>query len=144
RTGGEMRRPTLGRNHRHRCRRRSRHLHGRRGFAADQADEDGECRENKSKLLTHRGGWLERKCPTIRGYSSLCSAATTLKSSSVVVSPFTSPPAAISFNMRRMIFPLRVFGRPAAKRIVSGLASEPISLPTWARNCSFNSSLGLI
>ena len=63
-------------------------------------------------------------------YSSDCSAATTLKSSRVVVSPFTSPPAAISLRIRRMIFPLRVLGRPAAKRIMSGLASEPISLPT--------------
>jgi alpha-D-ribose 1-methylphosphonate 5-triphosphate diphosphatase len=35
-----------------------------------------------------------------------------------------------SKDYRRMIFPLRVLGRLAAKRIESGLASEPISRPT--------------
>ncbi len=49
-------------------------------------------------------------------HSSCCKLATTEKSSSVDVSPFTCVPAAISFRMRRMIFPLRVFGRLAANR----------------------------
>ncbi len=43
--------------------------------------------------------------------------ASTLKSSSDVVSPFTSPPAATSFRSRRMILPLRVLGRDSVKRI---------------------------
>ncbi len=42
------------------------------------------------------------------------------RSSSVVVSPFVSPPAATSFRRRRMIFPLRVFGSESAKRIDVG------------------------
>ncbi len=46
----------------------------------------------------------------------------TFRSSSVVVSPLTSPPAAISFSRRRMIFPLRVLGRASVKRMSSGLA----------------------
>lgn len=41
-----------------------------------------------------------------------------------------------------MIFPLRVFGRLAAKRTVSGFAMDPISLPTWLRSSSFSASLG--
>jgi hypothetical protein len=46
-----------------------------------------------------------------RGYSSPSrSLAITEKSSSVVVSPFTSPVVASSRRRRRMILPLRVFG----------------------------------
>src|SRR4051812_28594097 len=45
------------------------------------------------------------------------SFASTEKSSSVVVSPFTSPPPASSFSRRRMIFPLRVLGSDSVKRI---------------------------
>ena len=56
------------------------------------------------------------------------SFARTLKSSSVVVSPLTSPPVAISFSRRRMILPLRVLGSASVKRISSGWASAPISL----------------
>ena len=45
-------------------------------------------------------------------------AASTLRSSSVEVSPFaSSAPAATSFRRRRMIFPLRVFGSASVKRI---------------------------
>src|SRR3954471_4042465 len=70
--------------------------------------------------------------PTRKGdhSSALVSFAITLKSSSVVVSPFTSPPAAICLSKRRMILPERVFGRASAKRMSSGLATGPISLPT--------------
>ncbi len=46
------------------------------------------------------------------------SFASTLKSSSVDVSPFvSSAPDAISFKSRRMIFPLRVFGSESVNRI---------------------------
>ena len=38
----------------------------------------------------------------------------------VVVSPFTVPPAAISFSIRRMILPLRVLGRPGGEADVIG------------------------
>ena len=61
--------------------------------------------------------------------SSWRSLARTPRSSSVVVSPLTSPPAASSRNSRRMILPLRVFGSESVKRMSSGLASEPISFP---------------
>ena len=64
-------------------------------------------------------------------YSSATdSFASTLKSSSVVVSPLISPPAAICFSRRRMILPERVLGSASAKRISSGLATGPISLAT--------------
>ena len=64
-------------------------------------------------------------------YSSSCrSFSKTEKSSSVVVSPATVPPEASSLSRRRIIFPLRVFGRASVKRRSSGLASEPISLAT--------------
>ena len=59
--------------------------------------------------------------------SSVFKAEMTAKSSSVVVSPLISPLVASSLSNRRMIFPERVLGSPAAKRITSGLASEPIS-----------------
>ena len=68
----------------------------------------------------------------------------TERSSSVVVSPFTSPPAAISFSSRRMILPLRVLGRESLKRTSSGFASDPISFATHCRNSSFNSGLGAV
>src|SRR5207302_7441579 len=55
--------------------------------------------------------------------SALESFASTLKSSRVVVSPFTSPPAAICFSNRRMILPERVLGNASANRISSGLAT---------------------
>ena len=45
---------------------------------------------------------------------------------SVVVSPVTVLPLAISFSNRRMIFPLRVFGSASAKRTSSGFAIAPI------------------
>ena len=40
-----------------------------------------------------------------------------------------------------MIFPLRVFGRPAANRTSSGRASEPISLATCWRSSSLSAGL---
>src|SRR5689334_8575436 len=51
------------------------------------------------------------------------SFASTLKSSSVVTSPLTSPPDASSLSSRRMILPLRVLGRESVKRIWSGAAN---------------------
>ncbi len=66
-----------------------------------------------------------------RFYSSAAlSFASTLKSSSVVVSPVTLLPLAISFSKRRMILPLRVFGSASAKRTSSGFAIAPICSPT--------------
>ena len=62
--------------------------------------------------------------------SSLRSFASTLRSSSVDVSPVDSRPAATSLSSRRMIFPLRVFGSASVKRMASGLANLPISLDT--------------
>ena len=70
--------------------------------------------------------------------------AITPKSSSVVVSPFTSPLLASSRNRRRMIFPLRVFGSMSVKRMSSGLAMAPISFATHFRNSSFNSGVGFL
>ena len=70
-------------------------------------------------------------------HSSLwLSRASTLKSSSVVVSPLISVPEAICLSKRRMIFPERVFGNVSAKRISSGLATGPISLATCWRSSS--------
>ena len=61
------------------------------------------------------------------GYSSdPANFANTLKSSSVVVSPVTFAPLAISFRRRRMILPLRVFGSASAKRTSSGFAIAPM------------------
>ena len=62
-----------------------------------------------------------------RDYSSAAASfANTLKSSSVVVSPVTFAPLAISFRRRRMILPLRVFGSASANRTSSGLAIAPM------------------
>src|SRR5260370_23729296 len=55
------------------------------------------------------------------------SLARTPKSSSVVVSPLASVPAAISLSNRRMILPLRVFGSASVNRSASGLANLPTS-----------------
>jgi hypothetical protein len=67
--------------------------------------------------------------------------ASTLKSSSVVVSPLISMPDAICLSRRRMIFPKRVFGNASAKRMSSGFAIGPISLATCWRNSSRNSGV---
>src|SRR5262249_51136447 len=64
--------------------------------------------------------------------------ANTLKSSSVVVSPVTFAPLAISFRSRRMILPLRVFGSASAKRTSSGLAIALMRTATCSRNSSFS------
>ena len=62
--------------------------------------------------------------------SGAASFASTLKSSSVVVSPVTFAPLAISLRSRRMILPLRVFGSASAKRTSSGFAIAPMCLLT--------------
>src|SRR5947208_13593189 len=62
--------------------------------------------------------------------SDVASFASTLKSSSVVVSPVTFAPLAISFKRRRMILPLRVFGSASAKHTSSGFAMPPMCAPT--------------
>ena len=68
-------------------------------------------------------------------YSSASrSLAMTVKSSRVVVSPLTVPPAAICLSRRRMIFPQRVLGSASAKRMSSGLATAPISFATCWRS----------
>ena len=59
------------------------------------------------------------------------SRISTLRSSSVEVSPVLSTPAAMSRNRRRMILPLRALGRASVKWISPGRASAPISLATW-------------
>ena len=78
---------------------------------------------NSSKVNPCR--WLERARLALmqlpRGartsYSSSdFNAEITEKSSSVVVSPLISPLVASSLSRRRMIFPERVLGKPAAKR----------------------------
>ena len=81
----------------------------RAGWAVDLYERLGTELSGRGAGIVVHGG--------IGAYSSCWRLATTLKSSSVVVSPFTAPPPAISFRIRRMIFPLRVFGRPAAKRM---------------------------
>ena len=64
------------------------------------------------------------------------SLAMTVKSSSVVVSPLTSPVVASSRRRRRMILPLRVLGSAWVKVRSSGRASAPISLAThWRSSC---------
>ena len=75
--------------------------------------------------------------------SSSRSFASTLRSSSVVVSPVDSRPAAMSRSRRRMILPLRVFGSASVKRISSGRASAPISFATCAFSSFFSSSVGV-
>jgi hypothetical protein len=69
---------------------------------------------------------LEIPRPAAIYSSDWASFASTLKSSSVVVSPVTVAPLAISFRSRRMILPLRVFGSASAKRTSSGLAIAPM------------------
>src|ERR1041384_3469802 len=100
--------------------------------------------ESPVKFLTPAAGGLSSMLPTSRQAadchsSLLASLARTLRSSSVVVSPLISMPLAICFRRRRMILPERVLGSASAKRTSSGLATGPISLPTWLRN-SFLSS----
>src|SRR5947208_14568269 len=59
------------------------------------------------------------------GYSSdSANFANTVKSSSVVVSPVTCAPLAISFSNRRMILPLRVFGSGLAQRTSFGFVID--------------------
>src|SRR5436853_4849804 len=108
-----------------------------------RADQNGN--DSSPHPLLGRGGEGEnRSRPRAAFYSSaLDSFARTLKSSSVVVSPFISPPAAICLSKRRMIFPERVLGRASAKRMASGLATGPISLATWLRSSSRMAAFGL-
>ncbi len=49
-------------------------------------------------------------------------------------------PSAMSRSRRRMIFPERVFGRSAVKRISSGRAMAPIFFATWALSSSARAS----
>ena len=60
------------------------------------------------------------------------------------MSPFVSAPDATSFNSRRMILPLRVFGSASAKRIWSGLANLPISFSMCAESLAFSLGVGLL
>ena len=61
--------------------------------------------------------------------------STRLGSASVEVSPrLPNSFSAILRRIRRMILPLRVFGRPGVKWMMSGLAMGPISLRTWLRS----------
>src|ERR1700680_3209882 len=80
----------------------------------------------------------------IAGYASSLSLsrAITLKSSSVVMSPLTSPLVASSRSRRRMILPLRVLGSMSVKRMSSGLAIAPISLATHFLSSSLSSGVG--
>ena len=69
-------------------------------------------------MRTRSGKKIFHACQDLHGQSLFlrcCSFASTLKSSSVVVSPVTFAPLAISFSSRRMIFPLRVFGKRFGK-----------------------------
>ena len=75
-----------------------------------------------SLFAANRGGSRQPIRRLIDHSSSLRSLARTLKSSSVEVSPADSRPAAMSRNSRRMILPLRVFGRAEVKRISAGAA----------------------
>src|ERR1700680_4830674 len=63
-----------------------------------------------------------RSCSRIAGFSS------------VDTSWVISSPRAMAFNSRRMILPERVLGRLSAKRMSSGLAIAPSSLPTQSRS----------
>src|SRR5262249_40841857 len=74
--------------------------------------------------------------------SSSRSRASTLKSSSVVVSCVVALPPAMSRSSRRMIFPDLVFGNASVKRTSSGRARVPISLTTCSFSSAFNSSDG--
>ena len=56
--------------------------------------------------------------------------STTVESANVVVSPMSVCPAAILRRMRLMILPDRVFGRPGASWITSGVAIGPILVRT--------------
>src|ERR1700694_3583510 len=70
------------------------------------------CASEEAPIANRRAG-----CNPAPPFYSSCqlSRAITDKSSRVVVSPFTSPPLAISFNRRRMILPLRVLGSASLK-----------------------------
>ena len=95
------------------------------------SEQPAGCRRYSYRLVTSQASSLS------------FSFAITPKSSSVVVSPFTSPLLASSRNRRRMIFPLRVLGSVSVKRISSGLAMAPISFATHFRSSSFSSWRGL-
>src|SRR5262249_28053935 len=75
--------------------------------------------------------------------SSSLSFASTEKSSSVVVSPLTSPLVASSLNRRRIILPDLVLGSVSENRMSSGRASAPISFATHWRNSSLSAGLGV-
>ena len=66
-------------------------------------------------LFNSRGGFYF--CSQNYYSSFSLNFASTLRSSSVLVSPFTSCPLATSFSNRRIIFPLRVLGSESVKRI---------------------------
>ena len=70
------------------------------------------------------------------------STSTTSGSASVLVSPsWSGASSAILRRMRRMILPLRVFGKPGAHWMWSMLAMGPISLRTWSFNSFCRASL---
>ncbi len=70
------------------------------------------------------------------------SSAMIEKSSSVVVSPVTSLPSAISLRTRRMILPDLVFGSELANLSWSGFAIAPMSLPTCVLSSALSCSVG--
>src|SRR5512140_3324312 len=68
-------------------------------------------------------------------------SATTEGSASVLVSPRLLTSFAATFlRMRRMIFPLRLLGRPSAHWIFSGVAIGPMMFRTCATSSFFNAS----
>src|SRR6185295_1910300 len=73
----------------------------------------------------------------------LTRSSTTAGSAKVEVSPrLEGSSSAILRRMRRMIFPERVFGRPGANWIRSGVAIGPISLRTQVTSSLRNASVG--
>src|SRR5262249_7352191 len=69
--------------------------------------------------------------------------STTSGSASVVMSPSPSySELAILRRMRRMIFPLRVLGRPVTNWMTSGAAKPPIACRTFSLSAPTSSSWG--
>src|SRR6202041_2060389 len=104
-----------------------------RGFRIADLQRDGQLRRMRS---SNPPPTLEEGIRGGTQSSSSRSFERTDRSSSVVVSPRVSSPDAIWRRRRRMILPLRVFGKASVNLMSSGRASAPISLTTWARNSS--------
>lgn len=98
------------------------------------------------KIFRHRLAQMSYESREMRDYSSdAANFANTLKSSSVVVSPVTFAPLAISLRRRRMILPLRVwkgFGKAHFVRLCNcaDVRADVIAQFLFESTINFNST----